>query len=615
MKRTVPLLIAAICGTVLIITAFIPATVSWGETAAVWFDVLAAIAFVLGGGNLLKVHLKKVSDRGPGWAYSAITVLTFLATLTVGLLKWGVPPASDQEFYGYTFAHLAIDELPEELDYEVSVSLPSEYSEREIPASVRSQLEYQFGEDGSINELHFSGWITPGQLNDLSNLYDSLEWKCAIEQLGEAAAIPSEFAGKVAYFADHASLSAYGLLEPSLAEDLKSISASAPWTRAIEELAERTSRTETFQLEQLPKGIAIPDDFSSALKIEGDTLTVTGPLTPDMKAVLQDQFPRIRPSNDEEVESFLAELESRDGPIDENDRNLVRGLLESSWQTDQLVAVLNDAGKRPAVPKSYCELLQERQAGETMLLRTVPAAEEDVQLNDEQVAAIQEAVSNPEQDLTELGAELVGLGPWIPAQEAALQSFLSRVPTLAEQKRLIATAMTSPERKLTPEQASFLLGDFAASHRWNEEVYDVFLATHRVKYPWSGGYLQNGSPFWWSYEYAFRPLTATMFALLAFYVASAAFRAFRAKNFEAFLLLATAFIILLGRTPAGVALTAGLPDELAMLKVENITVFIMSVINTAGNRAIMIGIALGIVSTSLKILLGVDRSYLGTGEG
>ena len=180
MKRTVPLLIAAICGTVLIITAFIPATVSWGETAAVWFDVLAAIAFVLGGGNLLKVHLKKVSDRGPGWAYSAITVLTFLATLTVGLLKWGVPPASDQEFYGYTFAHLAIDELPEELDYEVSVSLPSEYSEREIPASVRSQLEYQFGEDGSINELHFSGWITPGQLNDLSNLYDSLEWKCAI---------------------------------------------------------------------------------------------------------------------------------------------------------------------------------------------------------------------------------------------------------------------------------------------------------------------------------------------------------------------------------------------------------------------------------------------------
>jgi hypothetical protein len=47
------------------------------------------------------------------------------------------------------------------------------------------------------------------------------------------------------------------------------------------------------------------------------------------------------------------------------------------------------------------------------------------------------------------------------------------------------------------------------------------------------------------------------------------------------------------------------------LRLENLTVYIMAVFNTAGNRAIMIGIALGIVATSLKILIGVDRSYLG----
>ena len=47
---------------------------------------------------------------------------------------------------------------------------------------------------------------------------------------------------------------------------------------------------------------------------------------------------------------------------------------------------------------------------------------------------------------------------------------------------------------------------------------------------------------------------------------------------------------------------------------ENLTVTIMKVFNTAGNRAIMIGIALGIASTSLRVLLGVDRSYLGGGE-
>ncbi len=137
-----------------------------------------------------------------------------------------------------------------------------------------------------------------------------------------------------------------------------------------------------------------------------------------------------------------------------------------------------------------------------------------------------------------------------------------------------------------------------------------------IQYPdfaWSGSYREMGSAFWWLYEYVFKPLTATMFAMLAFYVASAAFRAFRAKNIEAILLLGTAFIILLGRTFAGVVLTAWLPDWLSGLKLENLTVTIMQVFNTAGNRAIMIGIALGIASTSLKVLLGVDRSYLGSG--
>ena len=131
---------------------------------------------------------------------------------------------------------------------------------------------------------------------------------------------------------------------------------------------------------------------------------------------------------------------------------------------------------------------------------------------------------------------------------------------------------------------------------------------------WSGTFNEPGSPFWFAYEYFFRPLTATMFAMLAFYIASAAFRAFRAKNAEAILLLGTAFIILLGRTFAGVWLTSWMPERLSGLKIENLSVYIMQVFNTAGSRAIMIGIALGIASTSLKVILGIDRSYLGSGE-
>src|SRR3984893_7825645 len=137
-------------------------------------------------------------------------------------------------------------------------------------------------------------------------------------------------------------------------------------------------------------------------------------------------------------------------------------------------------------------------------------------------------------------------------------------------------------------------------------------------FSWSGYYRTIGSPFLLLYQYAFQPLTATIFALLAFYIASAAFRAFRAKNLEAILLLGTAFIILLGRTFAGVLLTGWIDPEVwggfkyfTGLRIENLTVYIMSVFTTAGNRAIMIGIALGIVATSLRALLGLDRSFLG----
>lgn len=134
---------------------------------------------------------------------------------------------------------------------------------------------------------------------------------------------------------------------------------------------------------------------------------------------------------------------------------------------------------------------------------------------------------------------------------------------------------------------------------------------------WTGDFQANGTPIWFAYQYLIRPLQSTMFALLAFYVASAAFRAFRARNAEAAVLLLTAFLILLGRTFVGTWVTSGLPEEgfWSFFQVPNLTSWLMLVFNTAGNRAIIIGIALGIVATSLKILLGIDRSYLGGNKG
>ncbi len=113
------------------------------------------------------------------------------------------------------------------------------------------------------------------------------------------------------------------------------------------------------------------------------------------------------------------------------------------------------------------------------------------------------------------------------------------------------------------------------------------------------------------FNYVINPLQSTMYSLLAFFVASASYRAFRAKNREATLLLVAAFIILLGRTPFGMMLTAWIPDALSALEIPNMAILIMKGPNLAGQRAIMIGIGLGVIAMSLRLILGVERSYLG----
>jgi hypothetical protein len=131
---------------------------------------------------------------------------------------------------------------------------------------------------------------------------------------------------------------------------------------------------------------------------------------------------------------------------------------------------------------------------------------------------------------------------------------------------------------------------------------------------WQGDINAQGSLFNFAYDGMFVPLQATMFSILAFFVASASYRAFRARNVEATLLLIAALIILLGRTFVGAWLTAWLPTNLAFLSIPNLSNWVMSTVNLAGQRAIMIGISLGVISTSLKIILGIERSYLGGGE-
>jgi hypothetical protein len=100
------------------------------------------------------------------------------------------------------------------------------------------------------------------------------------------------------------------------------------------------------------------------------------------------------------------------------------------------------------------------------------------------------------------------------------------------------------------------------------------------------------------------PMMSTMFSVLAFFIASAAYRAFRARSVSSAILLVAAMVVMLGRIPMGQYIYHGLPAWAD---------WIMTVPSMAVQRGILIGAALGAASMSLRIILGVERTYLGRG--
>lgn len=585
MKRTIPLLITAIGGFVLIVAFFVPAGQPWGEVVAVWFDVLASIAFILGGGNLLKVHLKKISDRGPGWGYSGVTLIAFLVTLWVGLFKVGVPPAPNTELYGESFAAVPLEALPV---FRVPGTIPARGDGAPLPASARPQISQSGG------EIEFRGWMSRGQAADLTGYQDTLEWQAAVESLAEAAQPPETLRGKITYHADHRQLGFRGVMSAADQTALEELFAGqSAALAAVARLAEQSRRESFITGVAPPAGFAIPAADSATVRLAGDRLSVVGPMSLALRDAIASDWPnftRLRFLTDAEREALKAEYAALGNPLTERQSRVFDIQLDKAPTPEQLEQAVTAVGTPPPRRKTARQLLAERDAGATDLDPFLPV----------------ESVTPP--------------APGSPEYAAAESQLLSAQPTLGSVKRSIALELLKLARDHADEprpsaaQLDWLLAGAREEAAWRRQVDRLLAASHVTRFPWSGEYLAGGSALHWTYQYLFQPLTATMFALLAFYVASAAFRAFRAKNAEAILLLGTAFLILVAQTPLGALLTSWVPPSLSALQADEMKRYIMSLFNTAGNRAIMIGIALGTAATSLKILLGVDRSYLGSGD-
>jgi hypothetical protein len=104
------------------------------------------------------------------------------------------------------------------------------------------------------------------------------------------------------------------------------------------------------------------------------------------------------------------------------------------------------------------------------------------------------------------------------------------------------------------------------------------------------------------------PVGAAIFSLLAFYMASAAYRAFRIRTVEAALMMASALIVMLGQTPFGMYLTAWMGEQFSALWLPNVAGWILRVPNTALFRGLIFGIMLGAIATALRYWLNLERS-------
>jgi len=109
----------------------------------------------------------------------------------------------------------------------------------------------------------------------------------------------------------------------------------------------------------------------------------------------------------------------------------------------------------------------------------------------------------------------------------------------------------------------------------------------------------------WIFNATTVPIGATFYSVLAFYIVSAAYRAFRARTRDAAILLTAGVLVLLGNAPIGEAIFPGFGTA---------TKWIMNIATASAMRAVILGATIGAFITGIRVIFGIDRSYAPAGE-
>lgn len=124
------------------------------------------------------------------------------------------------------------------------------------------------------------------------------------------------------------------------------------------------------------------------------------------------------------------------------------------------------------------------------------------------------------------------------------------------------------------------------------------------------GYIATGvqtsnSIYNWLFNYIYTPLSATLYPITGFYIFSAAYRAFRARNLDAALMLIAGCFVMLKNAPVGEAIWIGFAT------IGNWFQFTGQI---PGMRTFAIVGALGLIAYGFRALLGKERGFYAGGS-
>lgn len=130
----------------------------------------------------------------------------------------------------------------------------------------------------------------------------------------------------------------------------------------------------------------------------------------------------------------------------------------------------------------------------------------------------------------------------------------------------------------------------------------VIVGVFRIP-PSGGSFLQPNlaeEPIRRFFHAVYEPLTSSLLALLAFFSLSTIIRAIQRRSAEVLIIVSVALIVLIVR----------LPPVAEQPQVSQVVQWLNNYVALAGARGLLIGVAVGTLVASMRVLLGFDQPYL-----